>query len=775
MAKNRRRKKKSRAKRSGNPVKKLLIWLVVFSLFSFLTWIGYLDYTIQRQFEGKRWSLPAQVYAAPQELYVGVELSKKKLISLLDRLRYRKRGSLTQPASYRPRSASVDIYLRDFQFGDERQSPQKVRISFSASHVSSIIELPVGRTIPILRLDPPLIGNFYPKQKEDRVLLKLSQIPEELLKALVLVEDRDFYEHHGVSPKGILRALWANLRSGKVVQGGSTLTQQLVKNFYLTSERTIGRKITEALMALILEAHYEKEEILEAYLNEIYLGQDGSRAIHGFGLASEYYFSQKVEKLSLHQSALLVALVRGPSYYNPEKHPKRAVERRNRILGLMHQHGALADKSYQSTARKKLDITRSKKRPDRLFPAFMGLVKRQLLQEYRHEDLTSEGLKIFTTLDLSVQQAAEKVVKNRLPQFEKAKKLENKTLQSAVIVTRREGGEVAAMVGGGRVKYAGFNRALDAVRPIGSLIKPVVYLSALESRRYTVSSPIEDGPISLKNSDGSIWSPQNYDKKLHGMVPLHEALTHSYNLASVRLGLDVGIDNILDMVKTMGVRRPLKSFPSTLLGASALTPFEVAQLYQTFAGDCFVTPLRSIRAVLSSQGETLQRYPLTVRQAADPGACYIINTMMQEAVREGTGRSAYHWLLDDMNLVGKTGTTNDLRDSWFAGYTGDYLSVVWLGRDDNKPIRLTGASGALQVWAEILKNVSSQPVELIQPGDVAYHWIDPENGLLADESCFGAKQRPFIKGTEPHQNSSCISPSNRVKNWFGRVLGKEAQ
>ncbi len=773
MAKSRKRKKKNRAKKQPHSLKKFVFWLIIISLFSLLTWVGYLDYTVQRQFEGKRWSLPAQVYAASQELYAGAELSKGVLVAQLEQLRYRKKASLEQPASYRLRRSSIDLYLRDFQFGDKYRTAQKVRVSFSGGHISSIIKLPIGQSLPLLRLDPVLIGNFYPKQREDRVLLQLNQVPSSLIQALILTEDRDFYEHSGVSPKGIARALWANLRSGKIVQGGSTLTQQLVKNFYLSSERSLVRKITEALMALILEVHYEKDEILEAYLNEIYLGQDGRRAVHGFGLASEQYFSQKIEKLSLHQSTLLVALVRGPSYYNPVKHPKRAKDRRNRILKLMQEQGAISAKEYQSAIKKPLDITGSKQSPDRLFPAFMDLVRRQLLQEYKNEDLTSEGLRIFTTLDPAIQKETERVVKRRIPQFEKAKKLTAGLLQSAAIVTRREGGEVVAMVGGARVKYAGFNRALDAVRPVGSLIKPVVYLRALASKKYTVNTLIDDAPISLKNSDGSIWSPKNYDKKLHGEVPLHTALAHSYNLASVRLGMDVGVDNVLEMVKKMGVRRPLKSFPSALLGASALSPFEVAQLYQTFAGDCFVTPLRSIQVVLSSQGESLQRYPLTVRQAADPAACYITNTIMQEAVSEGTGRSAYRWLADDMNLVGKTGTTNDLRDSWFAGYTGDYLSVVWLGRDDNKPTRLTGASGALQLWSEVMRTIGRQPVGLIKPEGVEYFWIDSENGLLADESCFGVKQFPFIKGTEPSQLSSCSSPGNRVKSWFGRVLGDQ--
>ncbi len=774
MAKTRKRKVKSRSKKqrrkSVGILKRGLIWLSTITSFLLLTWLGYLDYTVRHQFEGKRWALPAQVYATPLELYAGLELGSAQLASHLDSLRYRKRNNLSQQATYLHKKQRVDFYLRNFQFWDKTSRPQKIRVLFSGNHISSISSLNQTRTISMLRLDPQLIGNFYPTRKEDRVLIKLEQAPQNLLSALTLIEDRHFYDHLGVSPKGILRALWANLRAGKIVQGGSTLTQQLVKNFYLTPKRSLWRKVNEALMALLLEAHYGKDEILEAYLNEIYLGQDGERAIHGFGLASEHYFSQRVEDIKLHQAALLVAIVRGPSFYNPTRHPRQALDRRNRILGTMRERDIITEKQFVHAIKQPLDVTPPKKRTDRLFPAFMDLVRRQLLQEYREKDLTSEGLRIFTMLDVAVQKQAEKAVKNRVSRLESAQKLPKRSLESAVVVTRREGGEVVAMVGGSRVKYAGFNRALDAVRPIGSLIKPVVYLAAIASEQYTVTSLLEDKPISLKTHDGAVWAPQNYDRKSHGVVPLHRALAHSYNLASVRLGLDVGVDQVIRTLNKMGVRRPLKSYPSLLLGAAALTPFEVAQLYQTFAGDCFVAPLRSIQAVLSSQGEALQRYPLTVRQVADPAACYIVNSILQEVVREGTGKSVNRWLPSQFNTAGKTGTTNDLRDSWFAGFTGDYLTVVWLGRDDNKPARLTGASGALQLWGETMRTIARQPVDLIKPDNVEKIWIDPENGLQADQYCLGATSHPFIKGTEPAKYSSCVRETNRLDRWLGRVL-----
>jgi penicillin-binding protein 1B len=374
-------------------------------------------------------------------------------------------------------------------------------------------------------------------------------------------------------------------------------------------------------------------------------------------------------------------------------------------------------------------------------------------------------LRIFTTLDTQIQDALEQTITQKLKQLEKKPKSSN--LETAVVVTRREGGEIVAMAGGRNAKDAGFNRALDAVRPIGSLIKPVVYLTALEyPNKYTITTKVDDTHVEIKSGGGKTWKPKNYDNRQHGSVELHTALSKSYNLATVNIGMDVGVARVAKTLRNLGVERPVKLYPSLLLGASPLTPLDVTKIYQTLAGDGFSTPLRSIRGVIAMNGERLQSYPYTVRQVVDPAATYITNTVLQEVVREGTGRSAYWHLPKEFDLVGKTGTTNQLRDSWFAGYSGDYLAVTWIGRDDNKPAGLTGASGALQLWSSLMKKISTQPVYLIPPDSIEMHWIDPANGFLANEDCEGAISYPYIQGSEPKQNSPCIdSAVDRIKTW----------
>ncbi len=770
------RKKTSRKKSTVKKNRKMAWWkktlllgIVAFG-FVFFTYLGYLDYSVRRQFAGKRWALPAYVYASPVEFYPGYQLSRQQFGNLLSRLNYRRDYHLSSPASYYRKGESFYLKTRHFQFWDGLQQSRKIKVSFSGGQIGDIIDLETTGSLALVRMDPVQIGSFYPTRKEDRILIKLEQAPDYLIQGLLSTEDRDFYQHYGVSFKGIARAMWANIKAGAFVQGGSTITQQLVKNFYLTPERSLWRKINEALMALILEYRFDKDEILEAYLNEIYLGQDGASSIHGFGLASEFYFSRPLDNLSLDQIATLVALVRGPSYYDPRRYPERAIKRRNLVLTEMHRQGYITKKQMLAAKKKKLDVIARSHRSSNRYPAFMELVKRQLRQEYKESDLTSEGLRIFTTLDVLVQDTLQQAVADKLTQLEKRPR--TRKLESAAIVTRRENGEIVALVGSRHANAAGFNRALDALRPIGSLMKPAIYLTALEyPDRYTAITRVSDTAITVKGPKGKNWTPKNYDNTEHGEVPLHTALSHSYNLATVHVGMDVGIARVAKTLRHLGVKRNVKLYPSLLLGATPLTPLEVTQMYQTFAGDGFVTPLRSIRAVIAQDGERLQSYPFTVRQAVDPAAMYITNTLLQEVVSEGTARSAYLYLPEELGLAGKTGTTNKLRDSWFAGFSGDYLSVVWVGRDDNKPSGLTGASGALQIWIRLMRNISHQPVNLIPPDNITWQWIDEESGLLANEQCPGARQFPFVKGSEPSEYADCVeSDLERAKEWFNDFL-----
>ncbi|MDO9213404.1 MAG: penicillin-binding protein 1B [Methylococcales bacterium] len=751
--------KKIIKKKPSHWFRNIFLLLLVGCGFILLSYLKYLDYNLREQFEGKRWAIPARVYATPMELYAGHNLSADKFEELLGMLHYRKDTQLVADGTYARTGTNFKVKTRKFTFPDQQQPSLLMQVSFGAAGITAITDVNKNNGIPLIRMDPVQIGSFYPKIKEDRILIKLDEAPDYLIKGLLASEDRDFYHHFGVSPRGILRALLANYRAGVMVQGASTITQQLIKNFYLSSERSLERKVKEALMALVLEYRYSKNEILEAYLNEIYLGQDGGSAVHGFGLASEFYFGSALKDLSLDQVALLVAVVRGPSTYDPRHFPDRALQRRNLVLDEMEKEAYITHPQAVAAIAKPLGVIPNAHRSNNIYPGFLELVRRQLTKEYHEDDLTSEGLKIFTTLDTQIQETLEKSVTQKLRQLEKttgAKKLE-----SAVVVTRRDSGEIAAMTSGRQNLPAGFNRALDAVRPIGSLIKPVVYLTALEyPDKYSITTPLSDRAIVVESKDGGPdWSPKNYDHKEHGTVPLHKALAKSYNLAAVRVGMDIGVARVVKTLRSIGITREIEMSPSLLLGAVSLTPMEVTQIYQTLASDGIPPPISAIRAVISSEGKQLQSYPFVVKQTVEPAATFITNTILQEVMLEGTGHSAYKTFPKDYGLVGKTGTTNDAKDSWFAGYTGDYLSVIWVGRDDNKPIGLTGGEGALQVWISLMKQISTQPVVLLPPDNINMVRVDPYSGLLANKACGGGKLYPYVEGSEPKVYSSCGRPA----------------
>ncbi len=736
-------------------LKRPLLILAPFIAVGLVAYVAWLDHTVRELFEGKRWALPARVYASPVELYEGLSMDAGRLEAILGELKYRSDPDLSTAGSYVRLGGEITLNTREFKFWDKAEPARHVRVVFSGGAIETIEDTEKGKEVSLLRLEPVQIGSFYPALKEDRVLIKLAQVPKPLKNALIAVEDRDFYDHFGISPKGIVRALWADLRAGGFVQGGSTLTQQLVKNFYLNSERTLVRKLNEVIMALILEARYSKDEILEAYMNEIYLGQDGARAVHGFGLASQYYFSRSLDELELQHSALLVALVRGPSFYDPNKTPDKAKMRRDMVLDEMADLGYITVAQAEQAKRQPLDVVKDAHQAISRYPAFLDLVRRQLQQEYRNEDLTSEGLKIFTTLDVEAQESLETAVDATLKKLDKQTKSDGQ-LETAAIVTRRATGEIAAYAGSREAKAAGFNRPMDSVRQIGSLYKPVVYLTALANpQKYTVVTPLQDTAIRVPNPGSGTWTPKNYDNREHGTVPLHKALAHSYNLATVRVGMGVGVAHTVKTLRNLGVERPMPVFPSTLLGVGELSPMEVAQMYQTLANDGFVTPPHAIRSVLSQDGKPLQRYGLKVKQSIDPAAVYLLNTVLQEVAREGTAKPVYSYLPREFNVAGKTGTTNDMRDSWFAGFTGDYLGVVWVGRDDNQPAKLTGAQGALQVWGAAMRKISRERLKLDPPEDVQSVWIDRANGLRASEACASASRYPFIEGSAPKQFSAC--------------------
>lgn len=756
MATRRRTKRKSRASRrtlSRFPWGKLLLVCTVIVV----AYIVYLDIIVRDQFEGKRWALPARVYARPLELYVGRPLAPAQLGQELERLSYHAVRKPVRPGEYARNGDTYLINSRGFTFWDGQEAPQQLRVEFSGNTVDRLLDREQGRELDLTRLDPLQIASIYPTLQEDRQLVQVAQVPPLLIQTLMAVEDRNFYEHFGISPRSLLRATVANVRAGGVVQGGSTLTQQLVKNFYLSNERTLTRKFNEAFMSLLLEMHYSKDEILEAYLNEVYLGQDGARAIHGLGLASHFYFERPLEQLEPQQLALLVGMIKGPSYYDPRKHPERALERRNLVLDLLVEQNFLTAEQGSPAKAAPLVVSKRRSSSANAHPAFLELVRRQLYRDYREEDLTSEGLRIFTTLDPLAQTAAEVAVSERLTQLERARGLPANTLQGALIATAIDNAEVLALVGDRNPHGAGFNRALDAARPIGSLVKPAVYLTALaQPKRYNLASWLEDTPLKLVPRPGDIWEPANYDNKFRGNVLLFDALVHSYNVPTVRLGMDVGPDEVVATLRKLGVQGDLNAYPSLMLGAADLTLVDVTRMYQTLASGGFRSPLQAIRAVLAADDTPLQRYPLQVEQvlAADP--VLLVNSTLQLVATEGTAAALASRFGPGTGIAGKTGTTNDLRDSWFAGFTGSQLAVVWVGRDDNQAMGLTGSTGAVPIWGDYLAKVGVQPLTLPTSERIEQVWIDRASGLRADAGCADAVQLPFIVGSAPEGSAPCV-------------------
>ena len=740
-------------------------------LIVFLVWVLLLDSQVREKFSGKKWSIPARVYARPLEIFEGLALKPIELERELRSLGYRPMKSVYQSGQFSRQATNTstvyEVYTRDFIFADKEESAARYQVTIVNNTVTRLVGADDDL---LLRIEPKAIGSIYPSHGEDRVLVRLQDTPPLLAETLIAVEDKDFAHHFGISPKGIARAMLANIKARRFVQGGSTLTQQLVKNFYLTQRRDLGRKIQEAIMSLLLEWHYSKAEILEAYINEVYLGQSGPRSIHGFGLAAKHYFNRSLQNLSVSQVALLVATVKGASYYNPWRYPKRAMQRRNVVLQLMADSQLISESQRKKYAAKPLGVVKQSQLRLGDYPGFLDLVKRQLRRDYQQEDLQSEGLRIFTTMSPNVQELTESVIKQRVKSMNSAKKANN--LQAAAIITAVGSGEVLALVGDRNPRYQGFNRALDSRRPIGSLVKPFVYMAALaQPNQYTLVSLLNDRSVSVTLANGSQWQPQNFSKQYYGDVPLYQALANSYNVSTVNMGLSVGLPQVIHWLRASGLEKTPQALPSLLLGSLELSPLDVSHLYHTIAADGIYTPLRAIRAVLDANNQPLQRYPLASEPRIPEGLSYLTHYVLQAVMRIGTGQRAYQQLPADIVVAGKTGTTNRQRDSWFAGYSADHLGVVWVGNDDNTPTPYTGGSGALPIWSQIISGLSTSSIANAQPDSVNYYWVDQVNGLLSAENCEGAILVPFIVNSQPTKKTDCEWTQAPIERWFKKWFG----
>ncbi|KUE80511.1 penicillin-binding protein 1B [Aeromonas schubertii] len=759
--------KKSPARRA---LWRTLFWLgVKLSLVvaAFLVVFGiYLDTKVRERFDGEKWQLPVMVYSRPLELYPGQRLSRDQMVRELKMLNYKPVRQPRQPGEYAIAGSSIDLVRRAFDFLDGADGARGMRLTFNGPRLATIASLDKGRPMGFAQMDPVLLDRINTEDREDRLLVRIAEVPDSLLVTLLTTEDRDFYQHGGVSPVAIARAMVANLLAGHTVQGGSTLTQQLAKNFFLTRERSLWRKLQEAYMAVIIDYRYSKDEILEAYLNEVYLGQNFSQGVYGFGLASYFYFGIPVTELDIDQVALLVGLVKGPSYYDPWRFPERAKTRRNLVLKLLADHGSLTDAEYQLASKQPLALIPRGQMSYGRTPAFMTLLKREVQAQFGPDLLKQSGVKIFTSLDPIAQHAAEQAVESGLATIEKTRG--KKKLEAAMVISDWRKGEVVAVVGGRDPRYAGFNRALDARRQIGSLVKPPVYLTGL-ANGMTLATPLKDQPIRIRGQDGQVWTPQNYDRKFLQSIPLMDALAGSRNVPTVNLGMQVGLDKVVDTLHKLGVDQSIQPYPSLVLGAIALSPLEVNQMYLPIANRGLTQPLSAIRGIVDGGGKSLYKPSVAAKQVVDGQASWLTLFAMTRTVSQGTARSLSA-RFPGLTMAGKTGTTNELRDSWFAGIDNNELVSVWVGRDDNTPAGLTGANGALQLFSGYMAQRGVNSLQLNLPEGIGWASFSRASGSRVDSSCPGSVSVPAKLATLGEAMSCGGAPQSVLDNWFNNFF-----
>ncbi len=716
------------------------------ALVALTSYLYYLNHLIDLRFDGDTWAIPSRVFARPLELYPDLELSAESLQYELGLSTYQRVNSSPGSGQYRIFDTAVELHTEAFVFSDQIEPAHRVRVIFSRNRIARIVDLATGRSLDLLRLPPVIIGSYYPQNGEDRVLLSIEQIPQTLIDILLAVEDKKFFEHFGVSPKAIARAMIANFKAGKTVQGGSTLTQQLAKNLFLTPEKSILRKINEAFMALLLELRFDKGTILTAYINEVFLLQQKKIAIHGFALGSQALFRQGLEHLTTEKLALLVAMVKGPSRYNPITHPAVALERRNLVLRVSRDHRIIDEAEYQRLIKSPLATVNRLPGINR-FPGYLDLVKRQLKGSYSAGELAARGLRIFTPFDPLLQRNLEQGLQSGLARFDQP------DLQAAVIIADYLNGDIQALVAGREVDFPGFNRAVLAQRPIGSLIKPLLLYSLIEDGK-TLATLVNDKPIRIRQSDNKVWQPQNFDRKYHGQMSLYQAFVRSYNLPFVHLGVDGGLESLAQNLKQINLLKGDVVYPSLLLGTSEMSAFEVTQMFQVIANRGYFSPLTTIRQVSDRFHRTLDRIPIDSYKLFDQSSMLQVQRAMIGVGEEGTA-SYLSRRFGGQTLAGKTGSTNDARDSWFVGFTERDLTVVWLGKDDNSPINLTGSSGALLVWADIMQRQGFNAFKLDRDDSLEWQYINRFNGGLTNRGCTDSVLLPFPRHLVPDKRSAC--------------------
>ncbi|SFM40538.1 PBP1A family penicillin-binding protein [Thermodesulforhabdus norvegica] len=744
---------------------KILLCLLLAMVLASVGLYVYFGWKVEERFAGRLWSIPSYVFSDSLILYQGQKLDPDMLVKMLEMRLYRPAGrTFRAPGEYIVGRNRVEVWFREFSFPGKELPGGKVVFSFSKGTLEEIRSND-GKPYVYYELEPVELARLYGSERECRILVSLSSVPDYLKNAVIAVEDRRFYSHGGVDLVGILRALWVDIKAGRIVQGGSTITQQLVKNYFLEPERTIKRKLLEALIAVIIETKFTKDQILEMYLNEIYMGQRGGVAIHGMGEAARYYFGRNVEDLTLAEAATLAGMIKAPNYYNPHEHPERARLRRNTVLQIMFELGMISEEEFRKASAEPVSAFRIHQ-PVKRAPYFVDTVMEQLKELYPPKVLEKEGLVIYTSLLPEMEVQAEFSVRKVLQDLEKRKRAgeDQRTLQAVLVAVQPKTGAIRALVGGRDYATSTYNRVLYAKRQPGSAIKPFVYVTALHEG-WTAASWLEDEPLSL-SVGGRVWSPQNYDRRFRGRVMLRDALEQSLNVPTVRLAMTVGLDRVIDMLRRFGFKSSIEAYPSLALGAFEVTPLELAAAYTAFANEGDRPFLVSIKEVFDSEGNRQQRKHVEWSEVISPEEAFLITSILEGVVQRGTARGLKAMGID-FPCAGKTGTTSDYRDSWFVGYTTDLVVLAWIGYDDNKPTGLSGASGAMKIWAHFMKEISPflNPQPFYPPNGVVGVEICEASGAAATPYCPSTRWDFFIRGTEPSISCPLHKPASELPLW----------
>jgi 1A family penicillin-binding protein len=696
---------------------------------------------------------PLLIYGAPFFLTPGLHPGDSGLLDHLQRLEYKPVAAAPRVAGeYFATKDSIEIFLHAQE--ENRLPARSVRLILADGIVTEVLSVSDGRPLSLVALEPVLISGMRSGSRQVREWIPLDRVPSALIKTLLVIEDRRFFSHFGVDPIAIGRAFWVNMTRGVLVQGGSTLTQQLAKNLFYSPKRTMGRKLREVMAAMALEFKYRKEEILESYVNEIYLGQAGPVSIYGVGEAAHRYFSKNLDELSIDEIALIVGLIKGPNAYSPVKSVEDATKRRNVVLRRLKEEGILTEDAVAQAMNRPVKVMLNQ---DVLTdaPYFVDHLLREIEQGIGID--IPDGARIHSTLDPRAQRIVAQVLQEGLTKLETrypALAGVEPPLQGAAVVLDVKTGHVLAMVGGRNYQLSQFNRAVQAHRSAGSLFKPFVYLAGFEVARdqgttgLTPATILVDEPVTLESGTGS-WSPQNYDRQYRGPVTVRTALEQSLNVPAVRAAHRIGMAALTSLLHAFGITTPLADDLSLALGSSSVSLLQITSAYAGLANGGVVIHPVALSNMVREGGETIWSPPLDRRQAATPQGAFLVTSLLKGVMDRGTGGKA-RALGVQGPVAGKTGTTDGYRDAWFIGYTPDIAIGVWVGFDDERALKLTGAQAALPIWSALaVRLIPRDSPDFETPVGVVQRKIDPKSGQLATSQCPEKRLEFFIAGSEP--------------------------